>query len=66
MATLRYRTSDNWEKLHTEELPTRAQALIRAYNFTIGDFGISIGDLSIDGIATNASEIEKELRKGEN
>ena len=58
MATLRYRTSDNWEKLHVVEVPTHLKALELAYEFTIGDCGISLGDISIDGQGYLASEIE--------
>lgn len=58
MTTLRYRTSDNWEKLHIVEVPTHLKALELAYEFSIGDFGISLGDISIDGQGYLASEIE--------
>jgi len=58
MAILRYRTSDNWEKLHVVEVLTELEALELAYEYTIGDFGISIGDISINGKGYLATEIE--------
>ena len=63
MATLQYRTSDNWEILHSKECPTKFNALKIAYQFTIGDWGISIGDIIIDGNRYTHSEIEEELFK---
>jgi hypothetical protein len=64
MATLRYRTSANWESLRTRELPTKKEALAEAIN-TI-DLGISIGDLTIDGIRMTLPELIKALKEEEN
>ena len=58
MAILRCRTSYNWEKLHVVEVLTELEALELAYEYTIGDFGISIGDISINGKGYLATEIE--------
>ena len=57
MATLRYRTSDNWEKLHVVEVPTELKALELAYELTVENFKKSMGDISIDGKSYPASKI---------
>jgi len=63
MATLRYRISTNWEYYHTRECSSKEHALKLAYSYTIGDFGISIGDISIDGKSYTIKEIEQELKE---
>ena len=60
---LSYRTSNQWEHLHNQGFDTRRQALNTAYAFFIGDYGIEIGDLSLDGVSLNFASIQKELRE---
>ena len=60
---LSYRTSNQWEHLHNKGFDTRRQALNTAYAFFIGDYGIEIGDLTLDGVSLNLPAIEKELRE---
>ena len=63
MATLRYRISTDWEYYHIRECSSKEHALTLAYSYTIGDFGVSIGDISIDGISYTIKEIEQELKE---
>lgn len=60
MTTLTY-TADSEEQ--TMHCSTREEALGHAYNFSIGDFGISIGNFKLNGIAINCLQIEQELRE---
>lgn len=60
---LRYRTSADWEQLHTETHKTLKGALESAYGLSIGDIGISIGDISINWERISHNEIEEELIK---
>lgn len=60
---LSYRTSNQWEHLHNQGFDTRRQALNTAYAFFIGDYGIEIGDLSLDGVSLNLPSIQKELKE---
>lgn len=60
---LSYRTSDQWEHLHNQGFDTKRQALNTAYAFFIEDYGVVIGDLSLDGVSLNLSAIQRELRE---
>ena len=60
---LSYRTSDQWEHLHNQGFDTKRQALNTAYAFFIEDYGVVIGDLSLDGVSLNFASIQKELRE---
>ena len=60
---LSYRTSNQWEHLHNKGFDTRKDALNTAYAFFIGDYGIEIGDLSLDGVSLNFASIQKELKE---
>ena len=61
--TLRYRSSDDWAHQHNEEHDTFEAALESAYNMLIGDFGITFGDITINGASYTLDEIIEDLQR---
>ena len=61
--TLRYRTSDDWAHEHVREFKSIKEALTRAYDLSVGDLDVEVGDISINYERIDRQGIEEELLK---